>query len=258
MTGADRRIFRRTGLPGMLALGFVLLLPVQAGFGQAEAIRPSFEAATIKPNTSGGPTGQRSISGGTYVLRNWTMRMLVRFAYAIPVESEPEWFGSDHFDVVAKAPPKADVAPMLQTLLAERFGLVAHQVRKARPAYVLSVAKGGPKLRPPEPGGSSCVSDPSVPDRIHFSCRHGSIGDLILILARAQDYIDQWIVDETALTGTYAFEIEWTPARQYDSGAGGLTVFSAVRAQLGLQLEKRQAPLPVLVSDRVHRMPKDD
>jgi uncharacterized protein (TIGR03435 family) len=37
---------------------------------------------------------------------------------------------------------------MLQTLLADRFKLVLQREMKRMPVYVLTVAKGGPKLRP--------------------------------------------------------------------------------------------------------------
>jgi uncharacterized protein (TIGR03435 family) len=52
-------------------------------------------------------------------------------------------------------------------------------------------------------------------------------------------------VDSTGLKGGYDFDIEWT--YQIPKDADGTTIFTAVDKQLGLKLEQKTAPLPVVV-----------
>ena len=62
---------------------------------------------------------------------NVPLRAIIRYAYQLPdyqVEGGPRWT-SERYDIVAKAEenvPNERVRMMLQTLLAERFKLVAH------------------------------------------------------------------------------------------------------------------------------------
>ena len=55
------------------------------------------------------------------------------------------------------------LGPMLQALLEYRFQLRIHRENKEMPAYALVVAKGGPKLKPTEPGSCTPVDDTQGP-----------------------------------------------------------------------------------------------
>jgi uncharacterized protein (TIGR03435 family) len=77
--------------------------------------------------------------------------------------------------------------------------------------------------------------------------------------------LDRPVVDRTALTGRFDFNLTWTPddsqfremgvrvpAPSNDPNAPpGL--FTAIQEQLGLRLESTKAPVDVLVIDRVER-----
>ena len=72
------------------------------------------------------------------------------------------------------------------------------------------------------------------------------------------------------LAGTYDFELNWTGRaalegrhRAADGNiitepVGGLSMFDALQAQLGLKLESRKHPMPVIVVDHVERIPTDN
>ena len=71
------------------------------------------------------------------------------------------------------------------------------------------------------------------------------------------------VVDQTGLTGAYNFNLDWTPAVGAAAGASSdapavPALFEAVEAQLGLKLENRKLPLPVIVIDRVDRAPTEN
>lgn len=69
------------------------------------------------------------------------------------------------------------------------------------------------------------------------------------------------VVDKTGLTGKYDFTLTWTP--EGGSGgqsllngkpivnAGGPSLFTALREQLGLELKSTRAPVDVVVIDQV-------
>jgi hypothetical protein len=67
------------------------------------------------------------------------------------------------------------------------------------------------------------------------------------------------VVDNTKLEGAWDFTLKWTsPGRLAAAGAEGITIFDAIDKQLGLKLEAKQVPAPVLVVDRVNRKPTDN
>lgn len=56
------------------------------------------------------------------------------------------------------------------------------------------------------------------------------------------------VIDETGLAGDYEVLLEY---------GGDLSVFTAVREQLGLTLEPSRSPLPVLIVDHIERPTPD-
>ena len=122
-------------------------------YGQSNA----FEVATVKPNKSGG--GATLIPGlrnGTLSARNVTLKALIRTAYGVSDRQivGPSWLDADHFDLAGKAPKgvsDAQLMPLLQTLLKDRFQLTIHRETRVMPAFDMIVAKGGPKITPFDP-----------------------------------------------------------------------------------------------------------
>jgi uncharacterized protein (TIGR03435 family) len=81
----------------------------------------------------------------------------------------------------------------------------------------------------------------------------------------AAAYLNHPLMDFTGLKGTYDFALHWTgrnaalPAKSGDTDPPTpITVFEAVDKQLGLKIESRQQPLPVIVVDHVNQTPTDN
>jgi uncharacterized protein (TIGR03435 family) len=70
-------------------------------------------------------------------------------------------------------------------------------------------------------------------------------------------YTDQRIVDQTGLEGSWQFSVGWTPFGDLETN-GGLTLFAALQSQLGLQLESKKLPVPVVVVDSMERTAADN
>lgn len=81
-----------------------------------------------------------------------SMKQLVATAYGVkPYQvSGPDWINSARYDITAKIPDGAsqgDAPKMLESLLEERFKLVARRVDKQEPVLALVVVKGGSKMK---------------------------------------------------------------------------------------------------------------
>ncbi|HSY67210.1 MAG TPA: TIGR03435 family protein, partial [Edaphobacter sp.] len=59
------------------------------------------------------------------------------------------------------------------------------------------------------------------------------------------------VVDETGLSGTFDFTLEWVPEFNAPPDAAGPNFREALSGQLGLKLEPRQGPVDILVVDHV-------
>jgi len=72
----------------------------------------------------------------------------------------------------------------------------------------------------------------------------------------ANAYVTSSVMDSTGLKGSWDFELKWTGrARLAEAGSAGISMFDAVDKQLGLKLEPKMLPNPVIVVDSVNQKP---
>jgi uncharacterized protein (TIGR03435 family) len=257
---------KKVALLGLLATGSMF------------AQQPKFDLADVHVSTTA-PRFAQNFGGvlreGRYVNRDATMLNLIVAAYGVQEDTiggGPGWISSDLFDVIAKVPdgttPKT-ANLMLQALLAERFGLVIRSGTAPVPRYVLSVGKGGSKLKSasgsgspgcqqqPQAGGGGGPNTPASQPNIKVSCHDltaAAIGENLHQMAGG--YVDHDVIDSTKLEGSWDFDLEWTPRGALAAkGADGISVFDAVDKQLGLKLELQNVPMPSLAIQSVNRKP---
>jgi uncharacterized protein (TIGR03435 family) len=258
------------------------LLALIEAFGQ----QPKFALVDVHPSTTAHGFVQNFggvLREGKYVNRDATMLDLIEAAYGISDDNlagGPGWVSSDVFDVIAKVPEGTTMAKanlMLQALLADRFKLVLGKDKRPAPRWVLTVGKGGSKLKaasgsgdpgckpqdqgpppPPPPGGGP-------PDFSKFPngkivCHDLNSAAIAENLRQfAGGYLDHDVVDMTTLEGTFDFELEWTGRGILAAkGADGISVFDAVDKQLGLKLELKDVPVEATVIESVNRKPTDN
>jgi uncharacterized protein (TIGR03435 family) len=255
-----------------------LLLP--AGFAQAPAPLPRFDIADVRvsPRADWVKNPAHAMQGGfllrdRYELDRATMLDLIRTAYAVDADKVfggPNWLDYDRFKIVAKAPPDtrpATLRLMLQSLLADRFKLVVKQDTKPVPAYLLSKGKGEVNLKPAEgSSGSGCsILTPSFsgdgPPTGGLQCRNVTMEAYASALRRLYAPIFQNlpVVDATGIEGAWDFEVRYAVLLPPNSGAGAAPqrspILEAVEKQLGLTLELKTAPQPVLSVEGVAEQP---
>ena len=174
----------------------------------------------------------------------------------------PDWLSSEKWDIDAKRDDQQSHSPeetraMLQKLLADRFALRMHRETQQRPAYLLTLAKGGPKFQPVREDRSTNVH--VTPDSVRLEA--AGIDRLTLVLATS---LGRPVVDRTGLSGRYDLALVWDDAPVPQGGVQGLdtpgtpgndhgSIFTAIQDQLGLRLEPQRAPVDVIVIERMDR-----
>ena len=157
---------------------------------------------------------------------------------------------------------------MLRHFLEREFKIVDHEERRPMDVYALVAAKGGPKLQKSAgPGERNCkriVGDSGDPDAKGLSsieagslCVNMTLSNLADMLPEmAGAYIDRMVVNQTGLEDRYDFKLFWVGRANIDQG--GLTIFEAIEKQLGLKLEARKIPMPVMVIDHIEKLPEQN
>jgi uncharacterized protein (TIGR03435 family) len=227
-----------------------------------------------------------------------TQEMALRFSIysGLPKSGAPFWVtGSfdaspEFFDISARAPADTSIDQMrlmMQSLLADRFGLVVHHTTVDAPVFALLLARPGvtgPNLQPHPPSDTCSSSTPgsdqpapspkpevspspvgelppvcgvvahvsSSTPGLHFGGRGISPGLLATSLPTMTGLaaIPRPVVDQTGLSGLYDFTLWWTPDPA-DPFPQAAPFHDALKSQLGLELKSSRAPIDILVIDHV-------
>jgi uncharacterized protein (TIGR03435 family) len=180
------------------------------------------------------------------------MSVLVEMAFGVTDKqiSNIDRLGNERYDVSATPEhggaltyPRAQ--PMLRALLEERFKLTAHRETKDVPGYFLTVAKGGPKLKP---GDTAAGQSMILAGRLIGP--NATIAEFISLLAHP---VDKPIVDKTNLPGAYNIDLKFAPDVATNSTQP--SIFTAIQEQLGLKLESQKVPFETLVIDHCDHIP---
>jgi uncharacterized protein (TIGR03435 family) len=237
--------------------------------GQALASAPAFDVASVKPSRQiVGPdyNNQLTYSPDGLTARNATLKRLIAEAYGLQLNqvSGPSWLDQNEYDIDARAGGVGSgeqMAPLLRTLLAARFGLVEHnEVREMR-MYQLVVGKSGPKIHALKDGES-----PSSQPGFHFHGDMRQFADLLALQLTTPAPMSPSepvraggpqipVVDKTGLAGIFDFSVDGRP----ELGTDMFTAWQRVlRDQLGLGLESRKGYLSILVVDSAAKTPTEN
>jgi uncharacterized protein (TIGR03435 family) len=249
-------------------LRFALVFLAAAGGVLAQA--GEFEVATIKrtpPEWRGGRF-IRMTAPTRFAATNYTPRVLIAAAFSLnpqAVVGGPAWIDTDSYDVVAVTPgetrPSLDQQmSMLRKLLSDRFRLTFRREEKEMSAYVLTLARGGPKLKDTtlSPDEDPVIVTQLSPGNAKLPGRNASMAQFAAVMQRS--IFDRPVLDKTGLSGRYDFDLEWTPDETQFGGVVKETpqstkppLFTALQEQLGLKLESMKAPVLVLAINNIER-----
>jgi bla regulator protein blaR1 len=273
-------------------LGTALWLLAAAGALAQTAPEPlTFEIASVKPAAKdcAGPCPMmvRYLPGGGFRAEGMTLKFLIGFAYNVrdfQITGGPAWINSDRYEINARPetsdeadklpddPTKASdkqrktftdrMSERIRNLLADRFQLVLHRETKEQQVYALVVAKGGPKFQETKDGKGMMRMGPGM--------LTGQGVGLDMLANTMSTQLRRPVIDKTGLSGTFDFELKWTPdpsqMPQLPPGPpppgvqlppppdpNGPSIFTAVQEQLGLRLESQKGPVEILVIDRAEK-----
>ena len=249
---------------------------VAASFAAAQD-GPRFSVASIRPSVDNEPgMAVRALPDGGYIGRKVPLMALLTSAFGVSpdrVVGAPGW--PDRWDIQARyertdaAGPVPPLPVLLQSLLRDRFGLVAHSEQRELPVYLLELAardrRPGPGLKPSrvdctDPAAAARARAGKLVAGNRAPACDGDEGPGILMaggltldqVARSlRVAAGREVINRTGLAGTWEVTLEF--ALLGDTGSDKPTVFTAVREQLGLTLQAGTAPLEVLVIDRISR-----
>jgi uncharacterized protein (TIGR03435 family) len=274
----------------------VLLCAAWPAFSQTADAAPKFEAADIRvsPKVQNPFVRTGPVRGGRYEVKQATIVDLVHLAYDIDADKVlggPSWLEMDRFDVIAKVPAGTtpdDQNLMLQSLLADRFKLAIHKETKPLPTYAL-VAGRKPQLKQAEgteesgckpqaqggggegtmrlmmgnDNGTTTTFTLGPGGTIQYACRNMTMEAFAAGLPRmmGSQLGPNPIVEDTGLKGRWNFDVRWSMRMFGPMGMNQgdqISVAEAMEKQLGLKLEERQVPTPVMVVDSVYEKPGEN
>jgi uncharacterized protein (TIGR03435 family) len=243
--------------------------------------------AGMRSDRKGGPG---TSDPGLYTCRNCPLSWVVYEAYDLKAWEfqGPDWLSERRFDFEAKLPADATkpvFREMLQRLLEDRFRLAVHREKKEMQVYELTVAKNGPKFRQPAPEGNTGAADgpgpirrdaegfpilgPNmtmaiVPGHARLRADHRSMS---WFADQLSNQLGGPVTDATGLKENYDFIVSWAfgedTAAVVPGEAPGAprpepfrpALVQAVQSQLGLRLDRKKAPVEVLVVDHIEKAP---
>ncbi len=259
---------------------------------------PEFEVATIRPSKPDATGQRGRLLHGRVDAANLPLKTLIMIAWDINADElmvgAPKFVDSAHFDIIAQAPtpqgaPEVDFEDlrlMLRALLIERFEIKTHMEERPVDGYVLSALK--PKLQKADPSNrTGCKEGPGADGKDPrltnpalsrlITCQNMTMAQFVEQLPNlASGYAHVDVLDQTGLTDAYDFTVSFSavgllrggslpsqpPATTSGEGAsdpsGALSLPDALRKQLGLKLELKKRPMPVVVIDHINEKPTEN
>ena len=244
--------------PIILGLGVLSVLSGGASFAQT----PTFEVASIRPS---GPDTQRGggfgmSPSGLFQVHGLSLAELIQAAYSdgrpfyrFQLTGGPDWLDSARFDITASSTARnatpAQTMAIVKAILMERFQLVVRAQTTEAPIYILTLASKDGSLGSRMRKSSLTCPGPGCDFKINpgtLTARGLTTDRLAFSMANFSG-LGRLIVDRTGLTGGYDMDMEWTPA------SDDVSIFTALREQLGLKLESSRGPVPMLVIERAEK-----
>jgi len=194
-----------------------------------------------------------------------------RFWEKVEIAGAPAWTTSERYtiDATSSGAPGLPTmrGPMLQKVLEDRFRLQIHRETKPIPVYELTVAKGGPKLKPFTGGCTPVDLTKNIPAQLETPGICMFVGQNDVWDARGENIdgfismvltmMDRPIIDKTGLTGRYDIHLKITPDEHAGPNELSATIAVDLQQQLGLKLTPATGPGQLLVVDHVERPTPD-
>jgi uncharacterized protein (TIGR03435 family) len=248
-----------------------LILGAQQTTTPAEPL--TFDVAAVKPTP---PDEQRGIihqlpGNQQYEVVGAPLRLIMTVAYTVTdrqISGGPEWINTDRWTIEAKADRRGtndEMHDALARLIEERFQLKIRREKRELPCYVLTVDKQGVKM--PVHDAADLAHEPIAGGPLRgMTGQNVAMSYFAFFLSRMMDLN---VIDRTNLADHYDLKLHFMPElppgammRGPDGAAVALPtdepdIYTALREQLGLKLEKGKGPVEYLVVEHASK-PSDN
>jgi uncharacterized protein (TIGR03435 family) len=250
--------------------------------GQAPAqgnAKEEFEVAAIRPFAPGpGPGFPVGVKGGPgtddptrMTFTNYSITNMPMIAYSLKNYYQltaPAWMDEKEgrYNIEARVrqgATKEQANEMIQNLLADRFKLVLSRETKEMPVHVITIAKGGPKLK-------ESADDPAArpfigivmarKGNLRLLAKGKTIEDLAEVLS-SPNLGPGPVLDKTGLTKKYDFTLEYQqglPAPAEDAPPEFPELPRAIQEQIGLKIDTAKAPIEIFTVESVSKTPTEN
>jgi uncharacterized protein (TIGR03435 family) len=234
---------------------------------RSDAAEPlTFDVASVRPTDPGvlGGIVHQPPGGQRYEAIGAPLRLIMTVAYTVTdrqIAGGPEWIDSQRWNIEAKADRRGtsdELHAALARLLEDRFRLKIRHETRTLPVYILTVDKNGPKM--PLHDAADLVHEPFAGNPLTgLTGQNVTMTSFAFFLSRMMDLN---VVDRTGLPHHYDVHFNFVPeflGRGLGDGgppasmADGPDIYSALREQLGLQLQKGKGPVDYLEIEHVER-----
>ena len=270
-------VWNRAGraLAGVVAAGVAAGMVVAVRAQQTDGKPPLvFDVASIKPTAPDERRGLvHSVEDRGYEVLGAPLRTIMTVAYTVTdrqISGGPDWVNSDRWTIEAKAERRGtsdELHDALARLLEDRFKLKLRHEKRDLPCYILTVDKKGPKMARHD--AADAAHEPIAgrfdDGLLRQTGKNVAMSYFAFFLSRG---LDRNVIDQTGLTDRYDVDYHYLPdlpngGKGPDGGPmmvngqpvamDGPNIFTALREQLGLRLEKGTGPVDSLIIEHVEK-----
>ncbi len=254
-----------------LAAGVSIVLRAQEPTASQTPL--TFDVAAVKPTP---PEVQQGIihqlpGNQTYEIIGVPLRLIMTVAYTVTdrqISGGPDWINNDRWTIQAKADRRGtsdELHDALARLIEDRFQLkIRHETRELS-VYILTADKGGAKM--PLHDAADLVHEPIAGGPLQgLKGQNVTMNYFAFFLSRI---MNMNVLDRTNLPDHYDVKLHFMPElppgavlRGGDGAPVAVTgdepdIYTALREQLGLKLEKGKGPVDHLVVEHAAK-PSDN
>ncbi len=255
-----------------------------------------FEVASIRPRDGVANMAPRFETGGRVTMRCMFLSNLINRVLDLAPSEEPagkpKWMGNGQTPFSLEATAPADAIPngvgaaqqqeilneMILGLLKERFGLKFHWEQQPKDALTMVAAK--PKLTKADPAGRTGCTRQNLPGpglMLTLACKNMTMAQFAEQFRGFDASIYYPVEDGTGIEGAWDFSMTYSvqaslpalprlagrdaaagPATEASDPSGMMSIREALEKQLGLKLQTRRRPEPVLVIDELNEKPTEN
>jgi len=236
----------------------------------------AYDVVSVKPADPAGPRGLRDLPDGFDGTA--PVVALLRTFYPFPsgianddlITGLPPWAKDEYFFIQAKMSSEqfasfsklnrgqkdACMSSMVHSMLRDKFAFKMHPQPRQVPAYELTVAKSGPKLKQATEPARPMSIQPGPNGYLTLQANFMSASQLANLLTIAYWGAGRHVVDKTGLAGKYSFTLTFIP-EQVTTNDFEPAIAKPLEDQLGLRLQKTTVTFDAIVVDHIERPGKN-